>query len=128
MGKSRRGEGGTWHTSEVAEVLRALDTDAESGLSNEEAARRLQERGPNELEDRGGRSPWAILWEQFTSTMIVILVVAAVASALLGDYEDSIAIAVIVVLNAALGFAQEYYCRCRYCGSTWSPTARPPWL
>ena len=108
MGKSRRDEGDTWHTLEVAEVLRALDTESGTGLSSEEAARRLKERGPNELEDRGGRKPWSILWEQFTSTMIVILVVAAVASALLGDYEDSIAIAAIVLLNAALGFAQEY--------------------
>src|SRR5918993_2347522 len=108
MGKHRSGELGAWHTSEAAEVLRALGSDAESGLSNEEAARRLQERGTNELEDKGTRSPWAILWEQFTSTMIVILIVAALASALLGDYEDSIAIAVIVVLNAALGFGQEY--------------------
>lgn len=66
-------------------MLRVLGTDA--GPGNEEAARRLEERGPNELEDRGGTNPWAILWEQFTSTMIVILVVAAVASALLGDYE-----------------------------------------
>ena len=89
-------------------MLRALGTDAGSGLGEEEAARRLEELGPNELEDRGTRSPWAILWEQFTSTMIVILIVAALASALLGDYEDSIAIAVIVVLNAALGFVQEY--------------------
>ena len=108
MGKSSRGEGSAWHTSEAAEVLRALGTDAERGLSDEEAARRLEELGSNELEDRGGRSPWAILWEQFTSAMIAILIVAAVVSALLGDYEDSIAIAVIVVLNAALGFAQEY--------------------
>lgn len=106
MGEIQRG--GAWHTAEAAEVLRALGTDAGSGLTNEEAASRLQERGPNELEDRGGRSPWAILLEQFTSTMIVILIVAALASALLGDYEDSIAIAVIVVLNAALGFVQEY--------------------
>jgi P-type Ca2+ transporter type 2C len=108
MGKFRSGELGAWHTSEAAEVLRALGTDAASGLSNEEAARRLEERGANELEDRGTRSPWAILWDQFTSTMIVILIVAALVSALLGDYEDSIAIAVIVVLNAALGFGQEY--------------------
>src|SRR5215218_7628959 len=107
MNKDSRGEGGAWHTSAVAEVLRDLGTDAGSGLG-EEAARRLEERGPNELEDRGTRSPWAILWEQFSSTMIVILIVAALASALLGDYEDSIAIAVIVVLNAALGFVQEY--------------------
>jgi Ca2+-transporting ATPase len=106
--ENRRDEGGVWHTSQAHEVLRALGTDAVSGLSDEEAVRRLRERGPNELEDRGGRSPWAILWEQFTSTMILILIVAAVVSALLGDYEDSIAIAVIVVLNAALGFGQEY--------------------
>jgi Ca2+-transporting ATPase len=108
MGKLRSGERGAWHTSEAAQVLRSLGTDAPSGLSNEEAARRLEERGTNELEDRGSRSPWAILWDQFTSTMIVILIVAALASALLGDYEDSIAIAIIVVLNAAFGFVQEY--------------------
>ncbi len=108
MVKLRSGEGGAWHTSEAAEVLRALGTDAESGLSNEEAAHRLEERGTNELEERGGRGVLAILWEQFTSALIVILIVAALASALLGDYEDSIAIAIIVVLNAALGFAQEY--------------------
>ena len=57
MGKSRRDEGDTWHTLEVAEVLRALDTESGTGLSSEEAARRLKERGPNELEDRGGRKP-----------------------------------------------------------------------
>jgi P-type Ca2+ transporter type 2C len=108
MGKLRRGEECAWHTSEAEEVLRALDTGAESGLSDEEAARRLDEWGPNELEESSGRRPWAILWEQFTSAMIVILIVAAVASAFLGDYEDSIAIAVIIVLNAALGFGQEY--------------------
>ena len=108
MGKLRSGERGAWHTSEAAQVLRSLGTDAPSGLSNEGAARRLEERGTNELEDRGSRSPWAILWDQFTSTMIVILIVAALASALLGDYEDAIAIAIIVVLNAAFGFVQEY--------------------
>src|SRR5215213_9171445 len=102
------GGGGAWHATEVEEVLHALGTRAVSGLSKEEAARRLEERGPNELEDRGTRGPWSILWEQFTSAMIVILIVAAVASAFLGDYEDSVAIAVIIVLNAALGFGQEY--------------------
>ena len=57
MDESLRGEGDAWHTSEAAQVLRALGTDAGSGLKNEEAARRLEERGPNELEDRGGRNP-----------------------------------------------------------------------
>src|SRR5215212_9697125 len=89
-------------------VLAKLGSNLRRGLSAEEARGRLEQYGPNELEERSGRGPWAILWEQFTSAMIVILIVAAVASALLGDYEDSIAIAVIVVLNAALGFGQEY--------------------
>ena len=79
MGKGRGDEGGTWHTLEVAEVLRALDTEPKWGLSSEEAARRLEERGPNELEERGGRKPWSILWEQFTSTMIVRLWYSRVA-------------------------------------------------
>ena len=57
MGKSRRDEGGSWHTSVVAEVLRALDTELGSGLSSEEAARRLKKMAPSELEDRGGRKP-----------------------------------------------------------------------
>ena len=108
MDKRREVAGDVWHTSEVEEVLDALGTHAASGLSDEEAARRLAELGPNELVDKGTRSPWLILWEQFTEVMIVILIVAAVVSALLGDYEDSIAIAAIVVLNAILGYAQEY--------------------
>ena len=57
MGKSRRDEGGPWHTSVVAEVLQALDTELGSGLSSEEAARRLKKMGPSELEYRGGRKP-----------------------------------------------------------------------
>jgi magnesium-transporting ATPase (P-type) len=57
MGKHRCGEGGAWHTLETAEVLRALGTDAGSGLSDEEAARRLEEQGPNELEERGEGGP-----------------------------------------------------------------------
>ncbi|HEY6751008.1 MAG TPA: cation-translocating P-type ATPase [Rubrobacteraceae bacterium] len=96
------------YRSDVTGVLRALGTDAKEGLDEAEAARRLRERGPNELVERGGKGPWSILWEQFTSVMVVILVVAAVVSAALGDYEDAVAIAVIVVLNTVLGFSQEY--------------------
>ncbi|MCA1719261.1 MAG: HAD-IC family P-type ATPase, partial [Actinobacteria bacterium] len=89
-------------------VVAKLGSNPRRGLSADEVRVRLERYGLNELEERSGRGPWGILWEQFTSTMIVILIVAAVVSALLGDYEDSIAIAVIVVLNAALGFGQEY--------------------
>lgn len=96
------------YRSDVAAVLRALGTDAKEGLDEAEAARRLRERGLNELVERGGKGPWSILWEQFTSVMVIILVVAAVVSAALGDYEDAGAIMVILVLNTVLGSSQEY--------------------
>lgn len=97
-----------WHTMEGAEVLRQLGTNAAKGLDGEEASRRLEISGLNELVERGLKSPWRILWEQLTSSMVVILIVAAVVSALLGDVKDTIAILIIVVLNAFLGFHQEY--------------------
>jgi Ca2+-transporting ATPase len=85
-----------------------LGTDTINGLSHAEAARRLAERGPNELVERGRRGPWRILWEQLTATMVVILIIAAVVSGLLGDFKDMVAIGAIVVLFALLGFVQEY--------------------
>ena len=69
---------------------------------------RLSRYGPNELVERGGRSPWRILLEQLTGTLVLILIVAAVVSALVGDVKDAVAILAIVVLNAILGFVQEY--------------------
>jgi Ca2+-transporting ATPase len=89
-------------------VLHQHGTDAAHGLSTAEAARRLIQHGPNELVERGAKSPWRIVWEQLTATMVVILIVAAVISAALGDYKDTIIILAIVVLNAILGFTQEY--------------------
>nr|MBA3468012.1 HAD-IC family P-type ATPase [Herpetosiphonaceae bacterium] len=97
-----------WHQREVAAVLRELEVDAASGLSREEAARRLVERGPNELAETSRRAIWRIVLEQFTSLMVIILLVAAVISALLGDLTDTLVIGIIVLLNAALGFIQEY--------------------
>ena len=90
------------------QVLEALDTPPEKGLSEAEANRRLVEHGPNELIERGLRSPWRILATQFTEVMVIILIVAAAVSLLIGDIKDAIAILIIIVLNAALGFSQEY--------------------
>ncbi|HIP97249.1 MAG TPA: HAD family hydrolase, partial [Anaerolineae bacterium] len=90
------------------QVLKALDTPPQRGLSQAEAARRLAEHGPNELIERGLRSPWRILAAQFTEVMVVVLIVAAAISFLVGDLKDTVAILVIVVLNAVLGFTQEY--------------------
>ncbi|MFN2243686.1 MAG: cation-transporting P-type ATPase, partial [Anaerolineae bacterium] len=55
-----------WYREETTEVLARLGTDAETGLSATEAHLRLAEHGPNELVERGLKSPWRILWEQLT--------------------------------------------------------------
>ena len=96
-----------WHRLSAKDAL-SRTGGALSGLTSEEAERRLAEHGPNELVQAGVKSPWRILLEQFTSVLIVILIVAAIASLALGDHEDAIAIFAIVILNGLLGFRQEY--------------------
>ncbi|MDD5284287.1 MAG: cation-translocating P-type ATPase [Desulfuromonadaceae bacterium] len=97
-----------WHLLDISEVLTGLRSDIASGLSTADASSRLLQHGPNELLDRGGKSPWRILWEQFTSIMALILTGAALISALVGSLKDCIAIMAIVCLFALLGFFQEY--------------------
>ncbi len=97
-----------WYQLTNEKVLQKINSNLQNGLDNEEAARRLDEYGPNELIEHGVKSPWLILWEQFKETMVIVLIVAAVISALLGDYKDAIAIVAIVIINAFLGFRQEY--------------------
>jgi Ca2+-transporting ATPase len=97
-----------WYKLDTQEVLQQLSSDATFGLSAAEASRRLEKYGFNELIEQGQRSPWQILWEQLTATLVIILIVAAVVSGLLGDYKDAVGIVAIVVLIAVLGFSQEY--------------------
>ncbi len=97
-----------WYQMTAAETAAALNTNPTQGLSDTEAATRLQQYGPNELVERGGRTPWQIIVEQFTGFMTLILIGAAVISLVLGDILDAVVIMAIVVLNAALGFYQEY--------------------
>lgn len=98
----------TWHILDIREALQELKSDIENGLTAAEAERRLAEHGPNELQERAGKGPWAILWEQFTGIMVVMLIISAIISAFLGETIDAIVIMIIVVLNAVLGFVQEY--------------------
>jgi Ca2+-transporting ATPase len=93
---------------EAEKVLVGLDTNLEVGLSNQEAERRLETHGFNELVETGKKNPWRILWDQMTSIMVVILIVAAIISLALDEYIDAIVIAAIVLINAAIGFQQEY--------------------
>ena len=97
-----------WHLDDAQAAARRLEVQPESGLSEAEAARRLAEHGRNELEEGKRRSPWAMFIGQFADFMILVLIAAAVVSGLVGEPADSIAIVVIVLLNAVIGFVQEY--------------------
>lgn len=97
-----------WDQIESQAAVKELGSNSSTGLSKAEAARRLSESGRNELIERGVKNPWLIFLDQIKELMVVILIIAAIISALLGDYSDAIAIGAIVVLNAVLGFSQEY--------------------
>lgn len=90
------------------DLAKELNTNLINGLSTEEAKQRLQKYGYNELTEQNIKSPWVILWEQLTATMVLVLIFAAIVSAILGDYKDAIAIIAIVILNALLGLSQEF--------------------
>ncbi len=100
--------GENWYQYTLADTLQRLGVDAHAGLSDAEAARRLAEYGPNELVERGGRTRWEILVEQFTNILTVLLIAAAAVSAFLGDWIEAVVILIIVVLNGVLGYVQEY--------------------
>jgi len=96
------------HRREIADVVSELRTDPGAGLTAAEAASRLRAIGPNELPEGPPLRPGRIFLSQFATTMVAVLFAAAVVSALLGDLVDTVAIAAIVLLNALLGFLQEY--------------------
>lgn len=98
----------TWYQEDIDTTLDKLQTSAETGLSSAEAARRLERYGPNELVEKGAKSWAAILFDQFKDLMVIILIVAAIVSGFLGEWEEVIIILAIVVLNAIIGFSQEY--------------------
>lgn len=98
---------GSWHTLTVEQTLERLSSGPR-GLTKDEATRRLQKYGPNELQARSHISPWSILLEQFKNVLIVILLLATALSAFLGHGVEAIAITVIVLFAVILGFVQEY--------------------
>ncbi len=97
-----------WFAKQPQEILKEFETNLENGLSEKEVMLRQQKYGPNELIDRGTKSPWKIILEQLTETMVVILIVSAIIMLFLQEYKDAIVILIIVLLNSALGFSQEY--------------------
>ncbi len=95
------------YSKPLADVLSEL-TSTPHGLTSAEAAERRSKFGPNELAEKPPTSPWVLFLGQFRDLMIVILAAAAVISGVMGDLTDTAIILVIVVLNAVIGFTQEY--------------------
>ncbi len=97
-----------WYQQGVDETLQRLGSNLEKGLKTEQVQELQTQFGLNELVDRGMKSPWKILWEQLTGLMTIILILSAGISIYLDEITDAVAILVIVILNAILGFTQEY--------------------
>jgi len=96
-----------FHLKETTECLEELNTSSK-GLSSAEVIVRLNEYGPNELKEIKRKSIFMMFLDQFKDFMILILIAAAVVSGVIGELADTIAIVVIVILNAIIGFVQEY--------------------
>lgn len=97
-----------WHTLSAEETAQKLKTTSQAGLSHDEAVKRYAQYGANALNETKRRSPWRMLLDQFSEFMILVLIAAAIISGIVGDIEDTIAIIVIITLNAVIGFIQEY--------------------
>ena len=102
-----------WQALNLSEVKQKLKTNYQYGLTNEEVDKRFQEYGENKLEDKPKESFVVKFFKQFNDFMIIILIIAAIVSALIekmqgsNDYLDSIIIIAIVVFNAIMGIIQE---------------------
>ncbi len=96
-----------WHCLEVDEALLRLDASRD-GLKDSQAKERLLDHGPNAIAEKPQRSIVVLLAGQFSDFMIVVLMIAAVISGFIGEVQDTIAIIVIVVLNAVIGAVQEF--------------------
>jgi P-type Ca2+ transporter type 2C len=96
-----------WH-KEIAEIARVLSVDLNNGLGPDEVKIRQDKFGPNQLKEQKGISALGIFLEQFEDFIIWVLIGAAVVSGFLQEWVDALAIIAIVILNAILGFLQEY--------------------
>jgi Ca2+-transporting ATPase len=96
-----------WHLSEIEKVLHSVRS-SENGLSSSEAEKRLKKYGLNEIQKAKKISRWLIFLSQFKDFMILVLIVASIISGFLGDITDTIVIVAIIIINALVGFIQEY--------------------
>ncbi len=97
-----------WHSLSAEEVEKLLNVDEKKGLDVDEAKKRLEEYGKNEIISKNKKPIWKMILEQFTDFMIIVLIIAAIVSGVVNhEFTDSIIILIIVVLNAIIGVVQE---------------------
>lgn len=96
-----------WHHLPADEVIE-LTGSSSNGIDSDSAALKLAEYGPNELQEKKKKPAWVLFLHQFKDFMILVLIAAAIIAGIAGDITDTIIIMVIVVLNAVVGFIQEY--------------------
>jgi len=96
-----------WYQREADDALSSLKSGRD-GLEPPEARQRLGRYGANELAEKKAVSPWALFLEQFKSFLIIILLIAVVLSAVLGEVADAVIIGIIILFASGLGFFQEY--------------------
>ncbi|AEF94131.1 ATPase, P-type (transporting), HAD superfamily, subfamily IC [Desulfotomaculum nigrificans CO-1-SRB] len=97
-----------WFAMRRQEVLDKLGTSAEKGLDEQEARQRIEQFGLNKLVSSRRTPPWKMFLDQFKDFMVLVLIAATIVSGLLGEWADAITIMIIVVINAILGFVQEF--------------------
>ncbi|WP_424363264.1 HAD-IC family P-type ATPase [Methylocystis parvus] len=97
----------SWHSLDAGEAVRRLNSDADKGLSQEEADNRLRALGPNRLPEGAKRGPWMRFFQQFDNILVYVLLAAGFIKLMLGLWLDASIITGVVVINAILGFVQE---------------------
>ncbi len=97
-----------WYRIPQDDVISDLGTSPENGLASAEAAKRLSEHGPNVITQSKGLSPVRIFLGQFNQPLIYILLIASLITGFLKEWTDAIVIFAVVVVNAVIGFIQEY--------------------
>ncbi len=100
-------EGKESHGKPIHDVVAEFQTHLEQGLTQKEVQERLQKFGGNELTEKPRPGFLSLLWDQFNNYLVIILIVAALIALALGEWVDSIAIMIIVALNAVVGVIQE---------------------
>ncbi len=96
-----------WHSLGVEEVIGNLQTDTQTGLRDGEVQKRQTEYGKNQLTEAPGRSILSMIYDQVSGPLTLVLLIAGLISGLVGEFEDTVVILAIVVLNAVLGVFQE---------------------